>query len=128
MIFFNRASTEAAISAIQKHLHYIHDFCIKIHFLCIFRKVCKILVVISGISIDRRGLYQLPQNVTVTDEQIIKKILPQGIVCVESALFHYGYSDFVISGISIDSFIENFIIKFRAILETIANRSFTVIN
>lgn len=42
----------------------------------------------------RRGLYQLPQNVTVTDEQIIKKILPQGIVCVESALFHYGYSDF----------------------------------
>ncbi len=42
----------------------------------------------------RRGLYQPPQNVTVTDEQIIKKILPQGIVCVESALFHYGYSDF----------------------------------
>ena len=30
----------------------------------------------------------------MTDEQIIKKILPQGIVCVESALFHYGYSDF----------------------------------
>lgn len=42
----------------------------------------------------RRGLYQLPQNVIPTDEQIIKEILPQGIICVESALFHYGYSDF----------------------------------
>lgn len=42
----------------------------------------------------RRGFYQLPQDVTVSDEQIIKKMLPQGIICVESALFHYGYSDF----------------------------------
>ncbi len=42
----------------------------------------------------RRGFYQLPQNVTATDEQIIKEMLPQGIICVESALFHYGYSDF----------------------------------
>lgn len=30
----------------------------------------------------------------MTDEQIIKEMLPQGIICVESALFHYGYSDF----------------------------------
>ena len=43
----------------------------------------------------RRGFYQLPQNVIATDEQIIKEILPQGIICVESALFHYGYSDFL---------------------------------
>ena len=42
----------------------------------------------------RRGFYQLPQNITVIDEQIIKEMLPQGIICVESALFHYGYSDF----------------------------------
>lgn len=42
----------------------------------------------------RRGFYQLPQNVVVADEQIIKEMLPQGIICVESALFHYGYSDF----------------------------------
>lgn len=42
----------------------------------------------------RHGFYQLPQNITTTDEQIIKKMLPQGIICVESALFHYGYSDF----------------------------------
>ena len=42
----------------------------------------------------RRGFYQLPQNALVTDEQILKEMLPRGIICVESALFHYGYSDF----------------------------------
>ncbi|MCI8723874.1 MAG: abortive phage infection protein [Ruminococcus sp.] len=42
----------------------------------------------------RRGFYQLPQNAIVTDERILKEILPGGIICVESALFHYGYSDF----------------------------------
>ena len=25
---------------------------------------------------------------------MIRELLPQGIICVESALFHYGYSDF----------------------------------
>ena len=42
----------------------------------------------------RRGFYQLPQNSIVTDEQLLKEMLPRGIICVESALFHYGYSDF----------------------------------
>lgn len=42
----------------------------------------------------RRGFYQLPQSVIATDEQLIKELLPRGIICVESALFHYGYSDF----------------------------------
>ena len=42
----------------------------------------------------RRGFYRLPQNDEVTEEQLIRELLPQGIVCVESALFHYGYSDF----------------------------------
>lgn len=42
----------------------------------------------------RRGIYQLPQSNTITEEQLIQEILPQGIVCVESALFHCGYSDF----------------------------------
>ncbi len=28
------------------------------------------------------------------EEALISKLLPQGIVCVESALFYYGYSDF----------------------------------
>lgn len=42
----------------------------------------------------RRGFYQLPESEQITEEQLIQKLLPQGIICVESALFHYGYSDF----------------------------------
>lgn len=42
----------------------------------------------------RRGFYQLPGSDETTEEQLIYKLLPQGIICVESALFHYGYSDF----------------------------------
>lgn len=42
----------------------------------------------------RRGFYQLPQSNGTTEEQFIHELLPQGIICVESALFHYGYSDF----------------------------------
>ena len=42
----------------------------------------------------RRGFYQLPQSNSTTEEQLIHELLPQGIICVESALFHYGYSDF----------------------------------
>ena len=42
----------------------------------------------------RRGVYQSPGNDQITEEQLLRELLPQGIVCVESALFHYGYSDF----------------------------------
>ena len=42
----------------------------------------------------RRGFYQLPQSENTIEEQLIRELLPQGIICVESALFHYGYSDF----------------------------------
>lgn len=42
----------------------------------------------------RRGFYQLPHSNQTTEEQLLQELLPQGIVCVESALFHYGYSDF----------------------------------
>ncbi len=42
----------------------------------------------------RRGVYQLPGNDQITEEQLLRELLPQGTVCVESALFHYGYSDF----------------------------------
>ena len=42
----------------------------------------------------RRGVYQLQGNDQITEEQLLRELLPQGIVCVESALFHYGYSDF----------------------------------
>ena len=42
----------------------------------------------------RRGFYQLRQSNTLSEERLIRELLPQGIVYVESALFHYGYSDF----------------------------------
>lgn len=43
----------------------------------------------------RHGYYQLPKSNDIIDEQLIATLLPQGIICVESALFHYGYNDFV---------------------------------
>jgi len=42
----------------------------------------------------RHGLYQLPKTNDITEEKLLAALLPEGIVCVESALFHYGYSDF----------------------------------
>ena len=42
----------------------------------------------------RNGFYHLPENDQIKEEQMIAAFLPQGVVCVESALFHYGYSDF----------------------------------
>lgn len=42
----------------------------------------------------RHGYYQLPKNNDITDELLIATLLPKGVICVESALFHYGYNDF----------------------------------
>ena len=42
----------------------------------------------------RQGYYRLTSNSYTSEEQMIKTLIPEGIVCVESALFHYGYSDF----------------------------------
>ena len=42
----------------------------------------------------RHGYYRLPGSNDLTEEKILSSLLPEGIVCVESALFHYGYSDF----------------------------------
>ena len=42
----------------------------------------------------RHGYYQMAQQNDATEEQMLATLIPQGIVCVESALFHYGYSDF----------------------------------
>lgn len=40
------------------------------------------------------GYYKLADSDEVSDEQLISTLLPEGIVCMESALFYYGYSDF----------------------------------
>ena len=42
----------------------------------------------------RHGYYQMADQSEATEEQMLATLIPQGIVCVESALFHYGYSDF----------------------------------
>lgn len=43
----------------------------------------------------RHGYYQLANGDTSSEEQLLATLIPKGIVCVESALFYYGYSDFV---------------------------------
>lgn len=42
----------------------------------------------------RHGYYQLAGNSDISDEQMLATLIPEGIICVESALFYYGYSDF----------------------------------
>ena len=42
----------------------------------------------------RHGYYQMAEQSATTEEQMLATLIPQGIVCVESALYHYGYSDF----------------------------------
>ena len=42
----------------------------------------------------RHGYYQMAEQHETDEEQMLATLIPQGIVCVESALFHYGYRDF----------------------------------
>ena len=42
----------------------------------------------------RHGYYQMSAKEDASEEQVLATLLPMGVVCVESALFHYGYSDF----------------------------------
>lgn len=42
----------------------------------------------------RHGYYQLSEQKDIKEEQVLASLLPESIVCVESALFHYGYNDF----------------------------------
>ena len=42
----------------------------------------------------RQGFYQLATDTTITEAKYLSALLPDGIVCMESALFFYGYSDF----------------------------------
>lgn len=42
----------------------------------------------------RHGYYSLAKEDIVSEEKLLTTLVPQGIVCVESALFYYGYSDF----------------------------------
>ena len=42
----------------------------------------------------RHGYYSFTNPDYISEEQLLAKLYPKGIICVESALFHYGYSDF----------------------------------
>ncbi len=42
----------------------------------------------------KHGYYQLAGQENIKEEQVLASLLPESIVCVESALFYYGYSDF----------------------------------
>lgn len=42
----------------------------------------------------RHGFFKLSGADEPSEEEMLSKLLPQGIICVESALFYYGYGDF----------------------------------
>lgn len=42
----------------------------------------------------RKGYYKLSVGDEPKEEIFLSKLMKQGIICVESALFYYGYSDF----------------------------------
>ena len=42
----------------------------------------------------RHGYYQLSEQKDIKEERMLAALLPESIVCVESALFYYNYSDF----------------------------------
>lgn len=43
---------------------------------------------------NTKRLLPTPDNYNISEEQLLATLLPYGTVCVESALFYYGYSDF----------------------------------
>lgn len=47
----------------------------------------------SFIEKVKHGYYRL-SDINISEEQILSTLLLEGIVCVQSALFHYGYTDY----------------------------------
>lgn len=41
----------------------------------------------------KHGYYQIADRMEISEEKMIATFLEEGIVCMESALFYYGYSD-----------------------------------
>ena len=41
----------------------------------------------------KHGYYQIASQMEISEEKMIATFLEEGIVCMESALFYYGYSD-----------------------------------
>lgn len=49
---------------------------------------------VDVVNLCNTGYYQLADWDTSSEEQLIATLIPKAIICVESALFHYGYSGF----------------------------------
>lgn len=59
------------------------------------RQSIKTLYANSYIERVCQGYYKLNSNLELTDEQILLSVVPEFVMCMESALFYYGYSDFM---------------------------------
>lgn len=46
------------------------------------------------VNLCNAGILSRAQHGDVSEKRILATLVPKRIVCVESALFHYGYSDF----------------------------------
>lgn len=57
----------------------------------------KIYKLCTGGYIQRvcQGYYQMANGLIFSDEQVIAATIPEAVISMESALFHYGYSDFM---------------------------------
>ncbi len=42
----------------------------------------------------RHGYYQLAEELFISEEQTLASLVPGSVLCVESALYYYGYNDF----------------------------------
>lgn len=42
-----------------------------------------------------QGYYKLNSDLELSDEKILLSVVPEFVMCMESALFYYGYSDFM---------------------------------
>ncbi len=45
------------------------------------------------ISKIKQGVYEWTESATQEDAEILKRLFPDGIICMNSALFFYGYTD-----------------------------------
>lgn len=59
-------------------------------------KAADVVNICNAGYLDRvcHGYYRLAESDVSSEERLLAVLVPKGIVCVESALFHYGYSDF----------------------------------
>lgn len=57
----------------------------------------KIYIMCAAGFLERvsRGYYKIAKKTRFSDEQIIASTIPDAVISMESALFYYGYSDFV---------------------------------